>query len=170
MGRGSRNSANLLDATIISKLALSFDADLVKPANVTMTIDQGTLKSIGWKQSFNFQFIANCCNLLSKRLIEYELDYIKVAIQDRKELIPLKNEYEYLLEDVNQCIEDTQNGKICWIQRVGWGSGWLGMTGAHALLKDPREIGRASCRERGWSWGVAGARGRVDREEASRKT
>ncbi|MCC5904832.1 MAG: type III-A CRISPR-associated RAMP protein Csm5 [Balneolaceae bacterium] len=137
MGRGAGNSVNLSDATLISALALSFDVDLVQPADITISVDNTALKSIKWKGSFDFDYIANACNALSKRLIKYEQDYFNKAVQDIAVLETINEEYKYLLEDVNQCIKDTENGKISWMIRTGWGSGWLSMTGGHGFLSGP---------------------------------
>lgn len=137
MGRSSSNSEHLSEATYISVLALSFDADLVQPADISISIDNTALKAINWKGSFNFEYIARACNTLSERLIKYERDYFNEAVQDIAVLETINEEYEYLLEDVQQCINDTENGKIIWMQRVGWGSGWLSMTGGHGFLSRP---------------------------------
>lgn len=108
---------------------------------LTLSIDRSALKHIGWKEPFTFQTIACACNRLSKKLIELELDYLKEAAQDLTELDAAITKYTYLLKNVEASINELKTtNKINWFQRVGWGSGWLSITGAHAYAGDDSEI------------------------------
>jgi CRISPR/Cas system CSM-associated protein Csm5 (group 7 of RAMP superfamily) len=136
-GGGRKNTINLSEATQTSLAALSYDPDITDSINFSISIDRSALKSIGWQQPFTFKTIAIACNKLSKRLISLELEYLKDAVQDLTELDIVIEEYKYLLEDVKASISEIETDKkISWFQRVGWGSGWLGMSGAHAYDED----------------------------------
>jgi len=129
MGQRGSNTPYLNDATIISVAALSFDSELVKPAEVSVSIDQNSLKNINWKFQFDFTYIANTCNQLSKRLMKFELAYFEEAEQDLELLKTIRNEYKLLLEDLNECEADTKNGNPCWIQRVAIHAGFKELAG-----------------------------------------
>lgn len=128
----SINSSNVVEATKISVAGISFDEGITKPVNVTISLDHGTREKIGFKYPITFKKLAEACNKVSRKIIELDLEYVKDAMQDQQELVSVKNELEEMLTEIEAIEEENrQNSKVSWMQRIGWGSGYVTMTGAH---------------------------------------
>ena len=136
LGRGSKkNTQNIGDSTKVSASAISYSDDVIAEPSFTISIDKKVLKDISWDHSLDFKFIAETCNRLSKRLIDADLQYMKAAKENIPNIQTVKEDLGIIADDVDACIDEINNGNgISWIQRVGWGTGWLSKTGAHSYL------------------------------------
>lgn len=134
LGRGQHNEkVSLSEATYLSMAAISYDEVTTSPVPFSISLDMQALESIEWREELNFKTIAKACNQVSSKIVQHDLDYLKEAQSHLPGLETVIGEYEDLLDDVKYCMKENEAGrKISWIQRIGWGSGWLSMTGAHA--------------------------------------
>jgi len=140
-GKQSKNTPSLYNATKISAAALSFDPDTSQPASFTISLDQLAAEHIKWKQPLNFHTIASACNKTSRNVLQNDLDYINDALADQSDLKPVIDSIEELLEMIDDLEKENQaNSKVSWLQRIGWGSGYVSMTGAHASEQQREEI------------------------------
>lgn len=129
LGKGRGSNTNKIDgATKVSVLGLGFESEA---QNVKLSLDQSAFKAIDWQEEFSWETLQNAANKLSKELIEFELDFLEeeAEINDVSEVIDdYKDLYDYFDNEIQMAKDEN---RLCWIQRLGWGSGWLSMTGMH---------------------------------------
>jgi len=132
MGGKDKNVDQLSFATKISLAGISFDEEITKPQKFDISINRSVLEAIEWRKPFDFKIIADSCNQLSKKILVMDLSYLDDAKNNFSELSVVIDDLEEILETVEECMIENEKGKkLSWIQRIGWGSGWLTMTGAH---------------------------------------
>lgn len=140
------NTEKLAEATKISVAGVDSSGELPPAVSVSISIDDNARKAIGWKEKIDFRFIAKVCNNLSVKILEEEIHYFEDAQKEIPALGQILDELHEIKDEVKAIMEENkQNEKVCWMQRMGWGSGWLSMTGAHAtdgngLLEELRSV------------------------------
>jgi CRISPR type III-A-associated RAMP protein Csm5 len=136
------NLKNLREATKIPLAGVRVAEDVF--AQLTVSIDQSAKEAINWPDEISVRMLAECCNRLSLVLVEEDLVYFEEAVKDIPSLGKVVEELEGIQDEIKTVIEENKGkDKVAWMQRMGWGSGWLSMTGAHAtdtngLLKELR--------------------------------
>ncbi len=129
LGRGrGNNTQNMDQATKVSVLGLGFESEA---QNVKLSLDHTAFKAIDWQEEFGWQTLQNAANKLSKELMEFEIDFLEeeANIKEVSEVIEdYRDLYDYFENEIQIAKEENRH---CWIQRLGWGSGWLSMTGMH---------------------------------------
>ncbi len=140
-GRQSRNDPNLQNGTKIAVAGISYDPDTSKPSQVTISLDQQAAGDIGWKEKIDFGVIASACNATSRKVLQNDLEYMKDALSDQSMLSAVIDSIEELLELIDELeLENAKASKFSWLQRIGWGSGYVSMTGAHTSVDMVQEI------------------------------
>lgn len=137
----SINDASLHNANKIGVAGISYDPETTRPSHFSMSLDHSALESIGWKESFDVKVIAHACNTTSKKVLQDDLHYVTDAMPDQPDLSMVRENLEELVELVEELEqENRERDKSSWLQRIGWGSGYLSMTGAHATPQMVSEI------------------------------
>ena len=129
LGRGKPKNTNSLEqATKVSVLGIGIDTEI---DNIKLSLDHSAFKAINWEDEFGWQTLQNAANTLSKELIEHDLEFLEEEAS-KNQIIDVIEDYKELLDYFdNEIITAKEEGRLCWIQRLGWGSGWLSMTGMH---------------------------------------
>jgi len=131
-----RTNRSMADATSVPVVAL-------KPGVISksfkLSIDEFILKFVSTKEK-NWERFSEILNDHYEDLINKEMDYVE-PLPENEETDSIFNQLNYLIDEVADCRKNTANGRVSWIQRIGWGSGWTTMTGGHVpenLLNDVR--------------------------------
>ncbi|AXJ02441.1 CRISPR type III-A/MTUBE-associated RAMP protein Csm5 [Cyclonatronum proteinivorum] len=138
LGVGRNQESNFRDLREATKIALAgvrLGEDVF--AQSTISIDQSAKEAINWPDDISVRMLAECCNKLSLELIEEDLVYFEDAAKDIPSLNKVVEELETIQDEIKAVMEDNKGkDNVAWLQRMGWGSGWLSMTGAHATDKN----------------------------------
>lgn len=147
LGVGSRydtNTESLRDATKIALAGVKLEEEVY--SKTTISLDHAAQDAIKWPDRLDFKKLAYYCNHLSLILLAEDIKYFEQASKKIPSLGKIVDELEEIVGEIKDIIADNkENSKVAWVQRLGWGSGWLTMTGAHAteeneLLKELRNV------------------------------
>ncbi|MCH8487476.1 MAG: type III-A CRISPR-associated RAMP protein Csm5 [Candidatus Cyclonatronum sp.] len=142
--RQESNFRNLREATKIALAGVRLGEDVF--ARSSISLDQSAKEAINWPDEISVRMLAECCNKLSLELVEEDLIYFEDAAKEIPSLSKVVEELEIIQDEIKTVMEENKGkDKVAWMQRMGWGSGWLSMTGAHAtdkneLLDDLRAV------------------------------
>lgn len=125
---GPKNSEHIEDATIVSVFGINEKAEF---NSLKISLDFNSLKSIKWNGHFDWHTLQEAANRLSKNILFHEIDFLdeNISYDDEEILIDQKKELIKKIDKITS--EAKENERLCWVKRMGWGSGWLSMTGMH---------------------------------------
>jgi CRISPR-associated protein Csm5 len=133
--KGKKENFDTLDeATKTGVSGIFFDEETAALSHpFTMSIDEIIRHDIEWEDSIDFKFLARVANEISLDIIHFEKTYYNRVLNDIPDILKILNELDGIEKEIQSYQKNnTKNDKVSWVQRLGWGSGWLSMTGAHA--------------------------------------
>jgi CRISPR-associated protein Csm5 len=122
------NSSSLTEATYISILGL-LDNSKSKPFRIS--IDSKMSHQIQLPEVvLSAELFAKKCNEWSNMILKKELSYWS-RYRENDLADSSYNEVLRLIKQVEVIQQQNENGKIAWMQRIGWGSGFTSLTGGY---------------------------------------
>jgi CRISPR/Cas system CSM-associated protein Csm5 (group 7 of RAMP superfamily) len=117
---------NFEQGTPISIIAAAVDS---KSQTFKISLDLDAFTRINWPEAkkFGWQELSQIMNNHATVIINYELNFLKnIVLQD--------DDSKRIANDIDENVlrhAKPKDGKISWIQQVGWGTGWHSKTGLH---------------------------------------